>query len=105
MCRFSILVDLIKIKFIDIEYIEGLKDYVKINLVDQSKPIISRSTIKAIEAQLPTEIFFRVHKSYIINVEFVTQIRRGKIKTINAELPLSDNYRNEINKMIGKAIV
>ncbi len=97
--------DLIKIKFIDIEYIEGLKDYVKINLVDQSKPIISRSTIKAIEAQLPTEIFFRVHKSYIINVEFVTQIRRGKIKTINAELPLSDNYRNEINKMIGKAIV
>jgi two-component system LytT family response regulator len=32
------------------------------------------------------------------------QMRRGKIKTINAELPLSDNYRDMINKMIGKEL-
>jgi len=96
--------NLVKIIFNDIEYIEGLKDYVKINLADQSRPVISRSSIKALEPQLPPGIFYRVHKSYIINVDHVVQIRRGKIKTRNAELPLSDNYREEINKMIGKAI-
>jgi two-component system LytT family response regulator len=94
----------VKIIFNDIEYIEGLKDYVKINLADQSRPVISRSSIKALEPQLPHGTFYRVHKSYIINVDYVEQIRRGKIKTRNAELPLSDNYRDEINKMIGKAI-
>jgi DNA-binding LytR/AlgR family response regulator len=96
--------NLIKIIFSDIEYIEGLKDYVKINLADQSRPVISRSSIKALESQLPANIFYRVHKSYIINVDYVLQIRRGKIKTRNAELPMSDNYRDMINKMIGKVI-
>ena len=95
---------MVKIIYKDIEYIEGLKDYVKINLKDQDRPIISRSSLKAMESLLPAELFFRVHKSYIINVDYVTQIRRGKIKTISTELPLSDNYRNEINKMIGKSM-
>jgi two-component system LytT family response regulator len=96
--------NLLKINFSDIEYIEGLKDYVKINLADQSRPVISRGSIKALEPQLPPDVFYRVHKSYIINVDHVLQIRRGKIKTRNAELPLSDNYRDMINKMIGRAI-
>jgi two-component system LytT family response regulator len=95
---------LVKINFSDIIYIEGLKDYVKINLVSQPKPVISRSSIKALELQLPPDIFYRIHKSYLVNVDHVLQMRRGKIKTINAELPLSDNYRDVINKMIGKEI-
>ena len=94
--------NLVKITFSDIEYIEGLKDYVKIILANQTKPVITRGSIKALELQLPSEMFYRVHKSYIINVDYVQQIRRGKIKTTNAELPLSDNYRDIINKMIGK---
>ena len=96
--------NLLKINFNDIEYIEGLKDYVKINLADQSRPVISRGSIKALEQRLPASVFYRVHKSYIINVDYVLQIRRGKIKTRNAELPLSDNYRDMINRMIGKVI-
>ena len=93
---------LVKIIFNDIEYIEGLKDYVKINLAGQQKAVLSRTSIKALELQLPSELFYRVHKSYIINVDYVTQIRRGKIKTLHSELPLSDNYRDRIHKMIGK---
>jgi len=96
--------NLVKISFDHIEYIEGLKDYVKINLVNQQKPVLSRTSIKALELRLPPDSFFRIHKSYLVNVDFVTQIRRGKIKTINAELPLSDNYRDIIRKMIGKEI-
>lgn len=97
--------NLVKINFSDIEYIEGLKDYVKINLVNQPKPILSRTSIKALELQLPAELFFRIHKSYIVNIDFVQQIRRGKIKITHSELPLSDNYRDVIHKMIGKETV
>jgi DNA-binding LytR/AlgR family response regulator len=93
---------LIKVLFNDIEYIEGLKDYVKINLGSKQKPLLTRTSIKALELQLPPEQFYRVHKSYIINVDYVTQIRRGKIITSTSELPLSDTYRNMIHKMIGR---
>jgi two-component system LytT family response regulator len=96
--------NLVKINFSDVEYIEGLKDYVKINLAGQPKPVISRTSIKALELQLPPDLFYRIHKSYLINVDYVTQIRRGRVKTTNADLPLSDNYRDVINKMIGKEV-
>ncbi len=96
--------NLVKINFSDIEYIQGLKDYIKIILVNQPKPVICRSSIKALELQLPAELFYRIHKSYLVNIDHVSLIRRGKIQTANAELPLSDSYRNIINKMIGKEI-
>jgi DNA-binding LytR/AlgR family response regulator len=95
---------LVKIIFSEIEYIEGLKDYVKINLTGRQKPLLTRTSIKALELQLPPEQFYRVHKSYIINIDYVTQIRRGKIMTGNSELPLSDSYRDTIHKMIGKDV-
>ncbi|WP_258139201.1 LytR/AlgR family response regulator transcription factor [Mucilaginibacter phenanthrenivorans] len=95
---------LVKIMFSDIEYIEGLKDYVKINLTGKQKPLLTRISIKALELQLPAGQFYRVHKSYIINVDYVTQIRRGKIITDNSELPLSDSYRDMIHKMIGREV-
>jgi two-component system LytT family response regulator len=95
---------LIKINFSDIQYIQGLKDYVKIVLTDNQKPILSRTRLKAIELQLPPEQFYRIHKSYLINVDYISHIRRGKVLSADIELPLSDNYRLSINKMIGREI-
>eukprot|EP01037_Dinobryon_pediforme_P007138 gene7138-7206_t len=74
--------NLIKINIADIEHIEGLKDYVKIFLINQPKPVISRTSIKSLELQLPAELFFRIHKSYLINIDHVMQIRRGKISLV-----------------------
>ncbi|MCC8426347.1 LytTR family DNA-binding domain-containing protein [Mucilaginibacter sp. UR6-11] len=95
---------LVKINFTDIKYVQGLKDYVRIVLTGDQKPILSRISLKAIEAQLPSQLFFRVHKSYLININYITHIRRGKIISADFELPLSDNYRLTINKMIGREI-
>lgn len=94
--------NLVKISFDQIEYIEGLKDYVKIHLTGGSRPLLSRMSIKSLEQQLPTEQFYRVHRSYIINVDHVTRIRRGRVKTVNSELPLSDSYRDMIHRMTGR---
>ncbi|WDF81220.1 LytR/AlgR family response regulator transcription factor [Mucilaginibacter sp. AW1-7] len=94
--------NLIKISFDQVEYIEGLKDYVKVHFTNQQKPVLSRISLKAVELQLPAEQFFRVHKSFVVNLQHVSQLRRARIKLINTEVPLSDSYREVINKMIGK---
>jgi len=95
---------LVKVNFNDIQYIQGLKDYVKIVLNENQKPILSRTSLKAIEQQLPPSLFYRIHKSYLINVDYISHIRRGKVVGANVELPLSDNYRLTINKMIGREV-
>jgi two-component system LytT family response regulator len=94
--------NLIKVNHDDITYIEGLKDYVKIYLANSPKALISRVTIKSLEAQLPADEFFRVHKSYIVNLEHVHSIRKGRIKIADVEIPFSDSYKEVITRMTGK---
>jgi DNA-binding LytR/AlgR family response regulator len=94
--------NLIKVNHEDITYIEGLKDYVKIYLSNSPKAIISRVTIKSLESQLPADDFFRVHKSYIVNLDHVHSIRKGRIKIADVEIPFSDSYKDVIDRMTGK---
>jgi DNA-binding LytR/AlgR family response regulator len=94
--------NLIKVNHDDITYIEGLKDYVKIYLANGNKPLISRITIKSLEGQLPADKFYRVHKSYIVNLEHVHSIRKGRIKIADVEIPFSDSFKEVITRMTGK---
>ncbi|WP_345209966.1 LytTR family DNA-binding domain-containing protein [Mucilaginibacter gynuensis] len=96
--------NLIRISHDEITYIEGLKDYVKLFRKDQPKPLLSRITIKALEEQLPANQFFRTHKSYIVNLGYIQSIRKGRIKLEGAEVPYSENYKEVIDRMIGKAV-
>jgi DNA-binding LytR/AlgR family response regulator len=94
--------NLVKVNHKDIMYIEGLKDYVKVFLNGTVKPILSRITIKALEEQLPQSDFFRVHKSYIVNLDHVHSIRKGRIKVADAEIPLSDHFKDVVSQMTGR---
>ena len=93
---------LVKIKTDEITYVEGLKDYVKINLNSSNKPIVTRMTMKAIEEKLPTSEFFRVHKSFIVSLDKIESIRNLKIKIGNAQIPVSESYSEEFFKLIGQ---
>jgi DNA-binding LytR/AlgR family response regulator len=66
----------LKVVFADIVYVEGLKDYVRIHLKGNAKPIVARSSMKSIEEQLPSSMFMRIHKSYIISKDHITAIRK-----------------------------
>jgi len=94
--------NLVRINHGEITYIEGLKDYVKLHRTG-AKPVLSRITIKALEEQLPAEQFFRTHKSYIVNLGYVQSVRKGRIKLDGAEVPYTDNYKEVISRMTGKA--
>ena len=93
---------LVKIKTDEITYVEGLKDYVKINLNSSNKPIVTRMTMKAIEEKLPSSEFFRVHKSFIVSLDKIESIRNLKIKIGNAQIPVSESYSEEFFKLIGQ---
>ena len=66
---------LLKVEFADIQWIEGLRDYIRIHLKTGSKPVITRMSMKAIEEELPPSKFIRVHKSFIVSVSAITSVR------------------------------
>lgn len=86
------------VKFNSIIYLEAQNNYTKINLLDGTS-IIASKTLKTFDELLPTELFFRIHKSYLINMNFVK--RFFKIDdflvelTTGEKLPLSYRKKNE----------
>ncbi len=89
-----------RINFSEIHYIEGLKDYVKIWLKDEKKPVLSLSTLKALEARLPGDRFMRVHRSYIVNLETVKVIERGRIVFGEVRIPVTEQYIENFRKFL-----
>jgi DNA-binding LytR/AlgR family response regulator len=93
---------LVKVVFNDIMWIEGFKDYLKIHLKSSSKPLVARLTMKAIEEQLPSSMFVRVQKSFIVSKEYITAIRKNSLFINDVEIPVGDNYKDVIITLTGK---
>ena len=91
-----------RINFNDILYIEGLKDYVKVYLQNELKPILSLSSMKAIEAKLPVHIFMRVHRSYIVNLNKINTIERFRIIFGSTLIPIGDQYKEQFQAFLDK---
>ena len=89
---------LIKINLADVWMIEGLKDYV-IFRTGEGKTIV-HSTMKSIEDQLlQMTNFIRIHKSYIINIKFVTEVWGNSVKIKNENITIGNTYRDDVYKL------
>ncbi len=91
---------LVRINFNDIKYIEGMRDYIRIHLENQN-PIMSLMGIKKTLDYLPEDSFMRVHRSFIVNLNKITVVERGRIifdsKTF---IPISDQYKNQFQEYL-----
>ena len=96
---------ILRIRFSDILYIEGLKDYVKIHLVNTSKPVLSLMSMRSLETALPSKHFFRIHRSYIVNIDKVSVFERGQIVFGDKHLPVSDSYREQLQQYINARLL
>lgn len=84
---------IIRLDLNNIRYIEGMRDYVRINLENQ-KPIMTLTGIKKILEHLPTDRFMQVHRSFIVNLEQITTIERNRIIfDTTTYIPISDQYK------------
>lgn len=95
---------LVKLKFDEVIYIEGSANYIQIYTVEGKHT--TYLTIKEIERHLPQPIFARIHRSFIVNVNFVKVIERAQIRLQNGEsLMMGDHYKQAfLNRMDGKLI-
>lgn len=96
---------LLRVDFADIEYIEGLKDYVKIYLSSAQKPILSLTSMRSLEQTLPPSTFYRVHRSYIVNMSKVRVFERGQIVFDDKYLPISDSYRERVQQYLNSHLL
>lgn len=84
---------LVQIRLADILYIEGLKDYLRIYLKGQARPLLSLMSLKSLEGLLPTAQFIRVHRSYIVRKDKIESIDRGRIVVDGAFIPIGESYK------------
>lgn len=97
---------LVRIKLNDIIVVEALENYVVLHT--DSEKFTIHFTMKAIDQQLPSNIFVRVHRSFIVNKTRITMIRdnsleMGEYKDLKS-IPIGKSYRDgllrEINVML-----
>lgn len=93
-----------KVFFREINYIEGLKDYV-IVYTDEQK-IVTAMNIKTIESQLPSNIFVRVSKSYIINLQHIKAVDNNFVMIKDKEIPIGKAFKdNFLNNVVNKRLL
>lgn len=93
---------IIKIAMNEIDYIEGLEDYIKIHL-NNTRPVLTLLTLKAVLEKLPVSRFQRIHRSYIVAVDKVKSVQGKKVLlSTGVELPVSDSYIEFIQQWMRK---
>jgi len=85
---------MVKIDFDAIIYIESYSDYLKIHLTNET--IITRQTISAIQAKLPSDQFLRIHRSYLIALKNISSFTNEEISINNTALTISRSYKKEV---------
>lgn len=87
-----------KVKFSEIQFIEGLGDYIQVHLKNQK--IVTNLSMKKILELLPASQFYRIHKSYIISLDNIELIEGNMVQINGKKLPVGNSYRQDFLKFI-----
>ena len=91
----------VRINYDQILYIEGMKDYIKIHLLNSQRPVITRLSMKTMEEKLSGRSFVRIHKSFIVAADKINTIKRGLVVLGTVEIPVSDSYKSLLEQALG----
>lgn len=89
---------LIKLCKDDIHYIESMRDYVK--FVTTGKNYITYSTLKNLEEKLSGYTFLKVHRSYIVNINKIDDIRGNTIYLQGNQIPIGKGHKEDLVKRL-----
>ena len=87
-----------KVMVNDILYIEGMRDYLRIHTTN--KKIMTLQSFSELEQLLPSHLVCRVHKSYMIAINKIDAIERGRIKIADQLIPVSETYKEAFLQLI-----
>lgn len=92
----------VRIKLADVLYFESLKDYIKIWIKDNPKPVITLMSLKSLEEELPETQFLRVHRSFIVSLNNIEFIERSQIIINNQRITVSEQYKPKFLEFINR---
>ena len=85
---------IIKIYLKEIDFIEGLNEYIRIHT--DNRRVVVKSSLQSIENKLPSDQFIRIHKSYIVSIPRIRAFNATTIELENAKLRIGRNYKNQV---------
>lgn len=88
-----------KIPLKDIQFIEGLDDYIQIHIEGKSK-IVARMSMKNILELLPSSEFIRIHRSFIVPLRKITSVQTKQISIGEREFPVGETYKNSVLNLL-----
>ncbi|MGY5353791.1 LytR/AlgR family response regulator transcription factor [Wenyingzhuangia sp. IMCC45467] len=92
----------LKINLNDVLYFESMKDYIKIWVKTESKPILTLMSLKSLEEKLSENKFMRVHRSFIVNLNNIEVVERSQIIINKQRITVSEQYKNKFLAFIDK---
>ena len=89
-----------KLKIADLLYVEAMQNYMICHM--REGRLIAHITLKALEEQLPSELFVRTHKSYLVNIVNIQKLDSHELVIEGRKVPISRNYKVEAYRRILK---
>lgn len=93
---------LVKVDLDDILYIEGLKDYVKVYLRNEDKPLLTLTSLKSLEDKLPPPAFLRLHRSVIVSTSAIKSATKTSVQIGGNTIYVSEQYKDAFSKFLSK---
>ena len=87
-----------KVKLQEIQYIEGLKEYV--SYYTKEKRIIVLQSLRSIEESLPKDQFIRIHRSYIVPIDKIKSLDGNQVQIGDKLIPIGRSYKDEVMKRV-----
>jgi len=88
---------LVKINFEELQYIESLKDYIKVFTLSQT--FLVHKSLTSITEELPDN-FIRIHRSYTIAIDKVKSVEGNLVEIANTRIPIGRKYVNHARRII-----
>ena len=81
-----------------IRYVEAMGEYIKIHLTDETEPLVVLYRMKNLAEELPEDRFVRIHRSYIIALDRIQEIKRHQVTLDDkTQLPIGESYRKIVS--------
>ena len=88
---------IIKVEIADIVYVESMSEYLKIYLQDEPMPKVVLMSFPKLLEKLPSSLFVRIHRSYVINLAKLKEFSGGMVLMEGGKsLPVGDSYRSAL---------
>ena len=85
---------LYRVKFDDLLYVEGQQEYVTFHT--KQRNITALYSLKNLEEELPKDMFIRIHRSFIVSLQYVEMVDAANVTVAGVELPIGPSYRDSV---------